>query len=372
MVDRVECVVIGAGAIGLAVARRLAMAGKEVVVLETAETIGTGTSSRNSEVIHAGIYYPKDSLKARFCVDGKLALYPYCRTHGVAHKQSGKIIVATSDEQIVELERLKAAAAANGVNDLEWLSADDVREMEPAVFCVRALHSPSTGIIDSHGLMLAYQGDAEDHGAMIAFGAPVTGGRVEDGGIMIEVGGPESGSIKADILVNSAGLFAQSVARNIAGIPADSIPPCYYAKGNYYSLVGRPPFHRPVYPVPEKAGLGVHATVDLAGRVRFGPDVEWVETLDYDVDPRRADVFYDAVRRYYPALADGAIQPDYAGIRPKLQAPGEDARDFMVQGPLDHGIDGLVNLYGIESPGLTASLAIAAHVSGLLGILPNR
>ena len=225
MVDRVECVVIGAGVIGLAVARRLAMAGKEVVVLETAETIGTGVSSRNSEVIHAGIYYPKDSLKARFCVEGKHALYPYCRTHGVAHKQSGKLIVATSDDQIAELERLKAAAASNGVTDLEWLSAEDVREMEPAVFCVRALHSPTTGIIDSHGLMLAYQGDAEDHGAMIAFAAPVTGGRIEDDGILIEVGGPESGSIKTDITVNSAGLFAQSVARDIAGIAPDTIPP---------------------------------------------------------------------------------------------------------------------------------------------------
>ncbi len=372
MTDRVECVVIGAGVVGLAVARRLAMAGKEVVVLETAETIGTGTSSRNSEVIHAGIYYPKDSLKARFCVDGKLALYPFCRDHGVAHKRCGKIIVATSEDQIVELERLMGAAAANGVGDLEWLSPEDVKQMEPAVFCVSALLSPSTGIIDSHGLMLACQGDAEDHGAVIAFAAPVSGGRIEDDGIVVEVGGPEPGRIKTDMLVNSAGLFAQSVAGSIEGIAADTIPPCYYAKGSYYSLAGPPPFRRPVYPVPGKASLGVHATVDLAGRVRFGPDVEWVDSLDYDVDPRRADVFYEAVRRYFPSLADGAIQPDYAGIRPKLQAPGEDARDFLVQGPEVHGVDGLVNLYGIESPGLTASLAIADYVAGVLGILPNR
>ncbi len=372
MVDRIECVVIGAGVIGLAVARRLAMAGREVVVLETAETVGTGTSSRNSEVIHAGIYYPKDSLKARFCVDGKLALYPYCQSHGVGHKRLGKIIVATDDDEIPELERLVRAAAANGVTDLEWLSARDVKQLEPDVFCVRALLSPSTGIIDSHGLMLAYQGDAEDHGAMIAFAAPVTGGRVEDDGIVVEVGGPEPAVIKAEIVVNSAGLFAQSVAAGIAGIPPGTIPRCYYAKGNYYSLTGRPPFRRPVYPVPGKASLGVHATVDLAGRVRFGPDVEWVEGLDYDVDPKRADVFYDAVRRYFPGLADGAIQPDYAGIRPKLQAPGEDARDFLVQGPADHGIPGLVNLYGMESPGLTGSLAIADYVAGILGVLPNR
>lgn len=372
MVDRVECAVIGAGVIGLAVARRLAMAGREVVVLETAETIGTGTSSRNSEVIHAGIYYPKDSLKARFCVDGKLALYPYCQSHGVAHKRSGKFIVAVSEDQIAELERLKRAAAANGVTDLEWLSAEDVAQEEPHVFCVRALLSPSTGIIDSHGLMLAYQGDAEDHGAMIAFASPVTGGRVEDDGILIEVGGPQPGRIKAEILINAGGLFAQKVAASIVGLPPETVPPSYYAKGNYYSLLGRPPFRRPIYPVPGKASLGVHATVDMAGRVRFGPDVEWVETLDYDVDPKRAEAFYEAVRRYYPALADGAIQPDYAGIRPKLQAPGEDARDFLVQGPLDHGIEGLVNLYGIESPGLTASLAIADHVAGLLGVLPNR
>ena len=372
MVDRVECAVIGAGVIGLAVARSLAMAGKEVVVLETAETIGTGTSSRNSEVIHAGIYYPKDSLKARFCVDGKLALYPYCETHGVAHRRSGKFIVATSEDQISELERLKAAAAMNGVTDLEWLTAGDVAGMEPEVFCVRALLSPSTGIIDSHGLMLAFQGDAENHGATIAFGAPVSGGTVEDDGILLAVGGAHPSRLKAEILVNAGGLFAQSVAQSIAGLPGDAVPPCYYAKGNYYSLIGRPPFTRPIYPVPEKAGLGVHATVDLAGRVRFGPDVEWVDTIDYDVDPKRADVFYRAVRRYYPRLADGAIQPDYAGIRPKLQARGEDARDFMVQGPADHGIEGLVNLYGIESPGLTASLALAAYVAGLLGVPPNR
>jgi L-2-hydroxyglutarate oxidase LhgO len=367
MSDRVDCVVIGAGVVGLAVARRFAMAGREVVVLESAETVGTETSSRNSEVIHAGIYYPKGSLKAQFCVAGKQALYDFCASHGVAHRRSGKIIVATSDSQMAELERLKQAASDNGVTDLEWMTPDQVRGMEPAVFCVGALLSPSTGIVDSHGLMLAYQGDAESHGAAIAFLSPVLGGRVQDDGIALEVGGGDPMVLEATIVVNSAGLHAQPVARSILGIPSNSIPPCYYAKGNYYTLIGRPPFTRPIYPVPEQAGLGVHVTVDLGGQVRFGPDVEWVEEISYDVDPRRADIFYEAIRRYYPGLADGSIQPGYAGIRPKIQGPGEPARDFMVQGAADHGVDGLVNLFGIESPGLTASLAIADHVAEMLG-----
>ena len=359
---------IGAGVIGLAIARRLALAGREVIVLEGAEAIGTETSSRNSEVIHAGIYYPTGSLKALFCVAGKRALYDYCESHGVAHRRCGKFIVATNDDQIAELERLKKVAAANGVPDLEWRSPGEVKEAEPAVFCVAALWSPSTGIIDSHGLMLAYQGDAESSGAMLAFHAPVTGGRVDDDGILVSVGGDNAVEIKADVVVNSAGLYAQKVATNLAGLAPEHVPPSYYAKGNYYSLVGRPPFTRPIYPVPESAGLGVHVTVDLGGQVRFGPDVEWIDTIDYDVDPKRADVFYDAVRKYYPDLRDGAIQPGYSGIRPKLQAPGEPAKDFMIQGSDEHGIDGLINLFGIESPGITASLAIADYVADLLGI----
>lgn len=368
MIDRVQCVVIGAGVIGLAVARRLALAGREVVVLEAADAIGTETSSRNSEVIHAGIYYPTGSLKALFCVAGKHALYEYCEVHGVPHRRCGKFIVATSENEIAELERLKKAAAANGVPDLEWRTPDDVRQIEPAVFCVAALWSPSTGIIDSHGLMLAYQGDAEASGAMIAFHAPVIDGRVEDDGILLSVGGEQPMKIKADLVVNAAGLYAQKVAANLAGLAPEHVPPSYYAKGNYYSLVGKPPFTRPIYPVPESAGLGVHVTVDLGGQVRFGPDVEWIEGIDYDVDPKRADAFYDAVRKYYPALKDGAIQPGYSGIRPKLQAPGEPAKDFVIQGPADHGIEGLSNLFGIESPGMTASLAIADHVAELLGV----
>ncbi len=368
MTDRVECVVIGAGVVGLAVARRLAMAGSEVVVVERWDAIGTETSSRNSEIIHAGIYYPKDSLKARFCVAGKHALYDYCASHGVTHDRRGKLIVATADDEIAELERLMGVATGNGVADLEWRTPTEVAELEPNVFCVGALISPSTGIIDSHSLMLAYQGDAEAAGAALAFQSPVLGGRVEDDGIVLDIGGAEPATIKADIVVNAAGLSAQAIAREIDGIPAETIPPIHYAKGNYFTLGGRSPFNRPIYPVPGQASLGVHSTVDMGGQVKFGPDVEWIDTIDYDVDPSRAEVFYEVIRKYYPALEDGALQPGYCGIRPKLQAPGEPAKDFVVQGREIHGIDGLVNLYGIESPGLTSSLALADRVAELLGL----
>ena len=362
MTERVDCVVIGAGVVGLAVTRALALAGRDVINVEKADTIGSETSSRHSEVIHAGIYYPQESLKAKFCVAGKHALYEFSDSHGVPYDPCGKIIVATDEEQLPELERLKANAAANGVRDLTWMRPQDVTEMEPAVHCVGALWSPSTGILDSHAYMLALQGDAEGAGAMIAFQTPVVGGEVLNSGIRIDCGGDAPLSVVAELVVNCGGLWAQSIARTIRGIPDASIPPTYYCKGNYYTLSGRPPFTRPIYPVPEKAGLGVHVTVDLGGQVRFGPDVEWVDRIDYDVDPARADKFYAAVRKYYPDLADGAIQPGYSGIRPKIQAPGEPAKDFVIQGPEDHGIDGLINLYGIESPGLTSSLAIADFV----------
>jgi L-2-hydroxyglutarate oxidase LhgO len=373
MTERVDCVVIGAGVIGLAVARKLAMAGREVIVVERADAIGTETSARNSEVIHAGIYYPKGSLKAKYCVAGKHALYEYCEAAGVSHKRCGKLIVATSDDEIGELERLMGVAAGNDVPDLEWKTPAEVREMEPAVHCVAALLSPSTGIIDSHALMLAYQGDAEAHGAALALLSPVTGGRIEDDGISLRVGGDEPMEITANIVVNSAGLWANKIAHSIEGLNPETIPPYHFAKGNYYTLSGRAPFNRPIYPVPGQAGLGVHVTLDMGGQVKFGPDVEWLETknpdeLDYIVDPARSGGFYEAVRRYYPDLADGAIQTGYCGIRPKTQAPGQPATDFLIQGPDEHGISGLINLYGIESPGLTSSLAIADAVAEKLRI----
>ena len=364
--EPVDAVVIGAGVVGLAVARALALAGREVVVLEREDAIGTGTSSRNSEVIHAGIYYPPGSLKARLCVAGRLALYAYLAEHGVAHRRCGKLIVATDEAQIAGLEKLKAQASANGVGDLRMLAAREARALEPRLSCVAALESPSTGIVDSHGFMLALRGDAESRGAAIAFRSPLVAGRVAASGVELEVGGAEPMRLLARTVVNCAGLYAQEVARSIEGFPAERIPPSYYCKGNYFSLSGRSPFARLVYPAPESAGLGVHLTLDLAGQARFGPDVEWIERIDYDVDPERGRVFYEAIRRYWPELKDGSLQPAYCGIRPKIQAQGEPSRDFLVEGPEEHGVAGLVNLYGIESPGLTASLAIGEHVLGLL------
>lgn len=366
MAESVDAVVIGAGVIGLAVARALALAGREVIVLEAEDAIGTGISSRNSEVIHAGIYYPTGSLKARFCVEGRKRLYPYCEERGVEHRRCGKLIVATDEDQIPGLKALQSKALANGVEDMRWLTASEAQALEPALRCTAALLSPSTGIIDSHGLMLALQGDAEAAGAMIAFKSPLTGGRVADGGIALSVGGAEPMELFARGVVNSAGLFAQTVAASIAGLDPATIPPRYFAKGSYFSLGGRAPFTHLIYPAPEAAGLGVHLTLDLGGQAKFGPDVEWVDEIDYEVDPRRGDSFYAAVRRYWPDLADGSLAPAYSGIRPKIQAPGEPAHDFVLQGPADHGVPGLVNLYGIESPGLTCSLAIADAVAALL------
>jgi L-2-hydroxyglutarate oxidase LhgO len=364
--ERVDAVVIGAGVVGLAVARALALAGREVIVLDAAAGIGTETSSRNSEVIHAGIYYPPGSLKARFCVAGKLALYPYCAERGIPHRRCGKLIVATEENQLPKLEAIKAQAEANGVTDLQRLSAAEARSMEPALRCAAAYLSPSTGIVDSHAFMLALQGDAESHGAAIAFQSPLERGRIRDHGVMLEVGGAEPMQVLARTVVNSAGLHAPHVAASLQGFPPAQVPPTYYAKGNYYSLIGRAPFSRLVYPMPNEAGLGVHITIDLGGQARFGPDVEWIDRIDYDVDPRRADSFYAAIRDYWPGLADGQLAPGYAGIRPKVVGPTEKAADFVVQGPRVHGVPGLVNLFGIESPGLTAALAIADYVEDLL------
>ncbi|MBC6439721.1 MAG: NAD(P)/FAD-dependent oxidoreductase [Rhodospirillales bacterium] len=361
--DVVESVVVGAGVIGLAVSRALALSGREVIVLEAAGDFGTGTSSRNSEVIHAGLYYPAGSLKARLCVAGKWRLYDYCRSHGVGYRNSGKLIVATDEAEPGTLCGLKARAAGNGVDDLVFLDAAEVAAREPALRAAGALWSPSTGIIDSHGLMLAYLGDAEAAGTMLALHAPVESAEVRNDGIVLHVGGPEPMTLLAREVVNAAGLGATGLGRAIRGLDAAQVPERFMAKGSYYTLPGRSPFSTLIYPVPTKAGLGVHVTLDLAGQCRFGPDVEWVDEIDYEVDPARADVFYDAVRRYWPDLPDGALQPGYAGIRPKLQRPGGAATDFMIQGPADHGVPGLVNLFGIESPGLTASLAIADVVT---------
>ena len=363
MTEPIECVVIGAGVVGLAVARALALRGRETLILEAGSAIGTGTSSRNSDVIHAGIYYPAGSAKARLCVEGKRLLYEFCETRGVGYRRCGKLIVAADESQIPALESIENMARDNGVNDLTWLTADETHALEPMLNAVAVLSSPSTGIIDGHGFMLALQGEFEQAGGVIAFRSRLQRGRCDRTAIYLEAGAHEPISLAAAIVINCAGLHAQEVSHCIDGVPKSSIPRAYFAKGNYYVLRAKSPFRRLVYPVPEPGGLGVHLTIDLAGQARFGPDVEWVEREDYTVDPARAERFYAAIRRYWPALPDGSLQPGYAGIRPKLHGSGEPAADFLIQGPELHGVKGLVNLYGIESPGLTAALAIAENVA---------
>ena len=360
--EQVDCVVIGAGVVGLAVARALAQAGREVVILEAEGAIGTGTSSRNSEVIHAGIYYPQGSLKARLCVAGRDALYAFCDSHGVPYRRCGKLIVATDASQLAELDSLQAHAMANGVQDLRRLDGSEVKALEPELNAVAGLLSPSTGIVDSHALMLALQGDAEAAGALLALHAPVEAVEVTVDGLKLHVGGNELMTLLATTLINCAGHAAPVIAARTEGLPADRVPPRYFAKGSYFSLATATPFRHLVYPLPEPGGLGVHLTLDLGGQARFGPDVEWVDSLDYRMDESRADRFYVAIRRYWPALPDGALQPAYTGIRPKISGPGEPAADFRIDGPGEHGVAGLVNLFGIESPGLTAALAIADEV----------
>jgi L-2-hydroxyglutarate oxidase LhgO len=363
-----DVVVIGAGAVGLAVAAAFARTGREVLVLEAADGIGTGTSSRNSEVIHGGMYYPTGSLRHRLCVEGRRKLYTYLEQRGVPHQKRGKLIVATSDSETKKIEGIFATGKTNGVENMELIDGAKAMSWEPNLFCTAAMWSPETGIVDSHSYMLALQGEIEDNGGMLAFETPVT--RVEPikgGGFKVFTGGAEPGSIITRRLVNSAGLGAHGVARTIEGYPAQHIPNFVLAKGNYFGCAGRPAFTRLIYPAPVEGGLGVHVTMDLAGRMKFGPDVEWLTTtnpdeVDYTVDPRRSDSFYAAIRRYWPGLPDGAILPDYSGCRPKLSGPGEPAADFRIDGPELHGLDGLVNLFGIESPGLTSSLAIADEV----------
>lgn len=364
--ERVDCVVIGAGVVGLAIARALALAGREVVILERAGAIGTETSSRNSEVIHAGIYYPTDTLRARLCVAGKHAMYRYCDEHGVAYKRVGKLIVATNADELPLLQKYQNQALLNGVHDLAYLSGEAARELEPALHCMRALQSPSTGIVDTHGFMLALLGDAQEHGASLALHSPVQGGESSGEGIVLQVGGSEPLELRCKRVINAAGLYAQDVARAIRGIALESIPPIHYAIGHYFSLGGKPPFARLIYPVAVHGSVGLHVALDLAGQVRFGPDIQWIDRIDYSFDAARAPLFYESVRRYYPALRDGALQPGYTGIRPKLFGPNESPRDFEIQDAGRHGVAGLVNLYGIDSPGLTSSLAIGDYVARMV------
>ena len=327
--ERVDCVVIGAGVVGLALARHLALGGREVVVLEAEDRIGTGISSRNSEVIHAGIYYPAGSLKARLCVAGNRALYAYCAARGVAHRRCGKLIVAVAVAQVEALRQLRTRAEANGVGDLQWFDVEEARRLEPQLRCAAALLSSSTGIVDSHGLMRTLHRDAELAGAAVVMQSPVLGGRRIAEGIVLEVGGHEPMTLLAERVFNCAGLGAQGVARTLVGIRPEALPVLHLAKGNYFGLSGASPFRHLIYPLPSEGGLGVHLTLDLGGQARFGPDVEWVDRATYDVDPRRADGFYAEIRKYWPGLADSALQPAYAGIRPKLHGPGEAAPDSM-------------------------------------------
>jgi len=362
-VEMVDTIVVGAGVIGLAVARELAQAGREVLILEALEQFGTQTSSHNSEVIHAGLYYPAGSLKAVLCVQGKELLYRYCAERGIAHRRTGKVLVACDEAELSALASYAERSAANGV-PLQPLAAAEIRRLEPAVRAVAGLYSESTGILDSHGLMLALLGDAEQFGATLVARTPVVAGRIEPGGIVLRTGGDEPFELRCRQMVNSAGLHAQELARSLAGFPAGCVPPTFYAKGHYFALSGRAPFRHLVYPMPDHAGLGIHVTLDLGGQCKFGPDVTgWPEVPDYAFQPGLEEKFYRAIRRYYPDLPDGALQPGYTGIRPKVTGPAEAAGDFVIQGPSIHGAAGLVNLFGIESPGLTASLAIAQRVA---------
>jgi L-2-hydroxyglutarate oxidase LhgO len=368
--DQVDAIVIGAGAVGLAVARALARSGLETVVTEAETAIGQGVSSRNSEVIHAGLYYATGSLKARLCVRGKELLYELCGSHGVGYRNCGKLVVANSDAEAAALRRLQDRAIANGV-PVQWLEAPEALAMEPALRCTAALFSPSTGIVDSHGFMLALQGDLESAGGMVALGSAVDSAVLGQGGQAHVIRLADGSEFAAPVLVNAASLHASALARRFEGLAPHFVPREYFAKGSYYALSGRAPFSHLIYPAPADAWLGVHLTLDLGGQAKFGPDLEWLavsrpEEIDYTVDPHRADGFYAEVRRYWPGLPDGALQPSYSGVRPKIYGPGETAPDFRIDGPALHGVPGLVNLFGIESPGLTSALAIGEHVAALV------
>ena len=371
--ERVDCVVIGAGVIGLAVAREMALQGRETILLERESSFGTISSARNSEVIHAGIYYPKNSLKAKLCVEGNRLLYEYCRTHQVATQPYGKLIVATDDKQIEDLQSLLYKAQNNGVPDIKMITSDEARRLEPQLHTRAAILSSSTGIVDSHGYMLSLLGGFEDAGGMVAYQSPLIsaspiGDKAQDG-FELEIGGADGMRIQTKLLINCAGMSAPAVAQKITSLANDQIPKAYFAKGNYFSLSGKSPFNHLIYPIPEPGGLGVHLTLDMGGQAKFGPDVEWLaiekeEEIDYTVNPKRGEGFYEAVRRYWPGLKDNSLQPDYSGVRAKIVPPNQPAGDFYFNTPNEHGLEGLFNLYGFESPGLTSSLAIAKHLEG--------
>ena len=363
--DQVDCIVIGAGVVGLAVARALALQGRDVMVMEADSSIGAGISSRNSEVIHAGIYYPPGSLKAELCVKGRQLLYDYCEARGIGFNRCGKLLVATSQAQVSQLQDIIAKAIVNNVHDLVLLTREQAVAMEPQLECVAAIHSPSTGIVDSHALMLALQGDLENAGGLVVLNTALAQATCAQDGIeLITADGTQ---LRAASVVNAAGLLAPALARRFSGLNPKFVPSDHFAKGNYFTLSGKSPFSRLIYPVPEAAGLGVHLTIDLGGQTKFGPDVQWVKSPDdLLVDPERGEAFYSEVRKYWPALPDGSLLAGYAGIRPKLHGPNDSAKDFCIQGPLDHGVSGLVNLFGIESPGLTSSLALGQYGAAML------
>jgi L-2-hydroxyglutarate oxidase LhgO len=367
MADRVDCVVIGAGVVGLATARALARAGREVLLLEAETHAGTMTSARNSGVIHAGLYYTPGSFKARFCVAGNRAMYAYCRERGIDHQNCGKLIVANGDEEEQVLHHLLERAHANDVEGVRMISATEAHKMEPEVRCTAALHCPTSGIVDQHPYMLALQGDMENAGGTLVGDCRVARVKRLADGFLLETGGAAAPAqittIEARFVVNSAGLGAVDLLSRIDGYPADRIPTMHLGRGNYFTVAARSPFKHLIYPVPHAAGLGIHATLDLGKRVRFGPDVEWIDKIDYSVNATRAPLFYEAIRRYWPKLADGALMPDYTGIRPKLHGPGEPQPDFRIESAAEHGIPGLVNLLGIESPGLTSSMAIGEYAA---------
>lgn len=373
--EQVDCVVIGAGVIGLAVAREMALQGRETIILERENAFGTISSARNSEVIHAGIYYPKDSLKAKLCVEGNRLLYEYCRTHQVPTQPYGKLIVASDDTQLDDLQAILYKAQNNQVPHIEMISGERAKSIEPQLQCSAAILSSTTGIVDSHAYMLSLLGGFEDAGGMVAYQSPLIGakplGSNADQGFILSIGGEDSMQIQTPLLINCAGMSAPAIAQKIEGLANDQIPKAYFAKGNYFSLTGKSPFTHLIYPIPEAGGLGVHLTLDMAGQAKFGPDVEWLEIesedlIDYKVNPTRGEGFYEAVRRYWPGLKDGSLQPDYSGVRAKIIPPNAPAGDFYFNGPSDHGLNGLFNLYGFESPGLTSSLAIARHLEILI------